>query len=213
MAGAGGGHAAVLSAGMGWEARRAAGLGVRPETAAEATGRPPGFHWGRFGAAHTLEALKLRGTGEWLSIHPGRGGLGLAIHWWRSNHCGVESGVACNQDAAGWELPWRCGLPKLVWLESGVAHTQTVAGWEQPFTVRSQSCVVHGRMVAKGCMGAAAQLPVFLRAHSFTRCRTSYPTLPLFSVFRKLIHPSDIFEVKIWSLGALESNLAKSCYF
>ena len=41
-AGAGGGHAAVLSAGAGWEARRAAGLGVRPETAAEATGRPPG---------------------------------------------------------------------------------------------------------------------------------------------------------------------------
>jgi len=40
--GAGGGHAAVLSAGAGWEARRAAGLGVRPETAAEATGRPPG---------------------------------------------------------------------------------------------------------------------------------------------------------------------------
>ena len=35
-------------------------------------------------------------------------------------------------------------------------------------------------------------------AHSFTRYRTSYPTLPLFPVFRKLIPPSDIFEVKIW---------------
>jgi hypothetical protein len=60
MAGAGGGHEAVLSAGMGWEARRAAGLGVRPAAADVATGRPPGFHWGRFGAA---------------------------IHWWLSN-CG-----------------------------------------------------------------------------------------------------------------------------
>jgi hypothetical protein len=109
-AGAGGGHAAVLSAGMGWEARRAAGLGVRPGTAAEATGRPPGFHWGRFTAAHPLWALKLRRTGEWLSIHPGRGGLGLAIHWWLSNHCGVESGVALAGRAAGWEQPWRCGL-------------------------------------------------------------------------------------------------------
>jgi hypothetical protein len=61
--------------------------------------------------------------------------------------------VAFNRDRAGWELPWRCGLPKLVWLESGVAHTQTVAGWEQPFTVRSQSCVVHGRLVAKAVIG------------------------------------------------------------
>jgi hypothetical protein len=55
---------------MGWEARRAAGLGVRPGTAAEATGRPPGFHWGRFGAAHTLKALKLRGlAGVYVSVH------------------------------------------------------------------------------------------------------------------------------------------------
>jgi hypothetical protein len=53
-------------------------------------------------------------------------------------------------------------LPKLVWLESGAAVDGGVAGWEQPFTADSQSCVVHGRLVAKGCMGAAAQLPVFL---------------------------------------------------
>ena len=167
----------------------------------------------RAGSGHTLVAPKLHRSGERRGKHTRRGRLRLSIHWWPSNHTGAENGVAFDGDWAGWEQPWRCGLPKLVRLESGVAHTQTVAGWEQPFTVRSQSCVVHGRMVAKGCMGAAAQLPVFLRAHSFTRCRTSYPTLPLFSVFRKLIHPSDIFEVKIWSLGALESNLAKSCYF
>jgi hypothetical protein len=190
MAGAGWGHAAVLSAGMGWEARRAAGLGVRPETAAEATGRPPGFHWGRFGAAHTLEALKLRGTGEWLSIHPGRGGLGLAIHCWPSMHCGAESDMALAGGVAGWEQPWRCGLPKLLSLESGVAHTQTVARWELPYTGGSQRCVVRG-----SCCVAST---VFLGAHSFNCCRTSYPTLPLFSVFRKLILPSDIFEVKIW---------------
>jgi hypothetical protein len=76
MAGAGGGHAAVLSAGMGWEARRAAGLGVRPETAAEATGRPPGFHWGRFTAA---------------------------IHWRLSNFGGLENDSPFTQDVAGWD--------------------------------------------------------------------------------------------------------------
>jgi hypothetical protein len=118
-AGAGGGHAVVLSAGMGWEARRAAGLGVRPETAAEATGRPPG---------QSLGAFRSR-----------------SIHWRRSNHGRLESGAAFNWDWAGWEQPWRCGLPKLVWLESGVEHTQTVAGWERPCTVRSQSCMVRGR--------------------------------------------------------------------
>jgi hypothetical protein len=53
-----------LSAGLGWEARRAAGGRVRPGTAAAATGRPPGFHWGRFGAAHALEALKSLWSGE-----------------------------------------------------------------------------------------------------------------------------------------------------
>jgi hypothetical protein len=107
-AGAGGGHAAVLSAGAGWEARRAAGLGVRPETAAEATGRTPG---------KSLGALRSR-----------------SIHWRRSNCGGLENGSPFTQDVAGWELPWRCGLPKLVWLENGVAHTQTVAGWERPCT-------------------------------------------------------------------------------
>ncbi len=43
----------------------------------------------------------------------------------------------------------------------------------------------------------------FWGAHSFTRCRTSYPTLPHFPVFRKLIPPSDIFEVKIWKISLL----------
>jgi hypothetical protein len=59
-------------------------------------------------------------------------------------HCGAESGSAQAGGAAGWELPWRCGLLKLVWLESGVAHTQTVARWELPYTGGSQSCVVRG---------------------------------------------------------------------
>jgi hypothetical protein len=82
MAGAGGGHAAVLFAGMGWEARRAAGLGVRPETAAEATGRPPGFHWGRFRAA---------------------------IHCGLPNCGGLESGSPFTQDVAGWDCPFTGG--------------------------------------------------------------------------------------------------------
>jgi hypothetical protein len=100
--------------------------------------------------------------------------------------------------------------PKLTWLESGVAYTQTVAGWEHPYTGDSQSCVVRGRCCvaspffgsrsgATQVYGSSTVTPiVFLGAHSFTRYRTSYPTLPLFSVFRKLIPPSDIFEVKIW---------------
>jgi hypothetical protein len=70
-----------------------------------------------------------------------------------------------------------------------------------------------GALVAKSVSLPNTRLYLFLGAHSFTHFRTSYPTLPLFPVFRKLIPPSDIFEVKIWSLGALESNLAKSCYF
>ena len=114
------------------------------------------------GTVHALEALKSLGSGERRGKHTRRGGLGAAIHLWPSNHTGAESGEAYNGGVAGWEQPWRCGLPKLVRLESGVAHTQTVAGWELPFTVRSQSCVVHGRLVAKGCMVGAAQLPVFL---------------------------------------------------
>ena len=103
-----------------------------------------------------------------------------------------------------------------------MANTQDVAGWEQPFTVRSQSCVVHGRLVAKAvweplhsfpCFGSLCVTTLFLEAHSFARRLTSYPTLPLFSEIPNLIPPSAIFEVKIWSLGALESNLAKGCYF
>jgi hypothetical protein len=105
----------------------------------------PGLSLGALWGCHTLEALKLRGAGEWLSIHPRRGGLGLAIHWWLSMHCGAESDMALAGGVAGWEWPWLCGLPKLVWLERGVAHTQTVAGWELPCTGRSQSCVVRGR--------------------------------------------------------------------
>ena len=133
-AGAGGGHAAVLSAGAGWEARRAAGLGVRPETAAEATGRPPGFHWGpsvdwpftgssqssvdwrgtrrsmrtgRAGTIHSLKALKSHRSGERLGVQWQRGGLGAAIHWWSPNHTGLESGSANNGGVAGWEQPRR----------------------------------------------------------------------------------------------------------
>ena len=63
------------------------------------------------------------------------------MHWWLSMHCGAESGSAFNGDWAGGEQPWRCELPKLMWLESGVAHTQTVAGWEQPCTGDYQSTV------------------------------------------------------------------------
>jgi hypothetical protein len=54
-----------------------------------------------------------------------------------------------------------------------------------------------GALVAKSVSLPNTRLLLFLGAHSFTRCRTSYPTLPLFLVFRKLISPSDIFEVKI----------------
>ena len=106
MAGAGGGHAAVLSAGMGWEARRAAGLGVRPETAAEATGRPPGFHWGRFT---------------------------VAIHWRLSNCCGAENDVALAERVAGWGLPytggfqitveWRAARRSMGARQAGSSHT------------------------------------------------------------------------------------------
>jgi len=46
-------------------------------------------------------------------------------------------------------------------------------------------------------VGAGAWLHLFFGAHSFTCCRTSYPTLPLFPVFTNLIPPSDISEVKI----------------
>jgi hypothetical protein len=46
-------------------------------------------------------------------------------------------------------------------------------------------------------VGAVVWLHLFFGAHSFTRCRTSYPTLPLFPVFTNLIPLSDIFEVKI----------------
>ena len=82
-AGAGGGHAAVLSAGAGWEARRAAGLGVRPETAAEATGRPPGKSLGAF--------------------------CGLSIHWWLPNLGGLERAPAFNGGVAGWDYPFTEG--------------------------------------------------------------------------------------------------------
>ena len=78
-AGAGGGHAAVLSAGAGWEARRAAGLGVRPETAAEATGRPPGKSLGA--------------------------SCSRPIHWRLSTQGGLESDSLFTKDAAGWDCP------------------------------------------------------------------------------------------------------------
>ena len=46
-------------------------------------------------------------------------------------------------------------------------------------------------------VGGVAWLHLFFGADSFTRCRTSYPTLPLFAVFTNLIPLSNIFEVKI----------------
>ncbi len=80
-------------------------------------------------------APKPRWTGEGHGVQWGLGGLGLSMHWWPSNHTGAER-------------DW--------------AFDGGVAGWEQPFTTDYQSCVVHGRLVAKGCMVAAVQLPVFL---------------------------------------------------
>jgi hypothetical protein len=44
--------------------------------------------------------------------------------------------------------------------------------------------------------------------HLSNRYPTSYPALPFFFVFRKLIPLSDTFEAKIWSVGALECNLS-----
>jgi hypothetical protein len=70
-AGAGGGHAAVLSAG--------AGRGVRPGTAAEATGRPPGKSLGA--------------------------SCSRPIHWRLSRLDGAESDTAQAEDAAGWDCP------------------------------------------------------------------------------------------------------------
>jgi hypothetical protein len=46
----------------------------------------------------------------------------------------------------------------------------------------------------------------FWEAHLYNHYPTLYPTLPLFSVFWKLIPPSDIFEVKIWRV--LKNNAA-----
>jgi hypothetical protein len=190
---AGGGHAAVLSAGAGWEARRAAGLGVRPETAAEATGRPPG---------KSLGAFRRR-----------------SIHWRLSRLDGAESDSLFTKDAAGWEQPfthtsqttvdwrrtWRAlearqagsshgeDAAKARWtgerrgkhtrhsalgcsihwrlsthrgLESGVALAGGVAGWELPCTNNGQSGVVRGR--GPGC---------------------GNPTLPLFNYPPNLIPP------------------------
>ncbi len=54
-----------------------------------------------------------------------------------------------------------------------------------------------GALIAKSVSLPNAWLLLFLRAHPFTGCRTSYPTLPLFPVFTNLIPLSDIFEVKI----------------
>jgi len=105
-------------------------------------------------------------------------------------------------------------------MERGVAWTRGVARWKQPRTGSSQNCVVRGagreicfvtKCVAAPVSGSRTVTPlVFLEAHSFTRCRTSYPTLPLFPVFRKLRPPSDIFEVKIWSLSAPCDDAARA---
>jgi hypothetical protein len=64
---------------------------------------------------------------------------------------------------------------------------------------RAQKANVYpsGALVAKSVSLPNTRLLLFLGAHSFTRCRTSYPTLPLFPVFTNLITLSDIFEVKI----------------
>ena len=103
---------------------------------------------GQAGTIHSLKTPKLHRSGERLSVQWQRGGLGVAIHWWPSNHTGAERGSAFNGDWAGWELPWRCGLPKLVWLEGGVAFDGAVAGWELPFNGGTQ--IKRGWRVA-GC--------------------------------------------------------------
>jgi hypothetical protein len=116
--------------------------------------------------------------------------------------------MAWAGDVAGWEWPytggfqitvewrgtwhtlkrWRAGsshtleAPKAVWFGGGVA-------WLHLFLEAAVELLISG--------SRAVTPLVFLGAHSFTRYRTSYPTLPLFPVFRKLIPPSDIFEVKI----------------
>jgi hypothetical protein len=48
---------------------------------------------------------------------------GLSIHWWLPNLGGLERDPAFNEDWAGWEQPWRCGLPKLVRL-GATWHTE-----------------------------------------------------------------------------------------
>jgi hypothetical protein len=146
---------------------------VRPETAAEATGRPPG---------KSLGAVRRR-----------------SIHWRLSTQGGLESDSAFNEDAAGWDCPctggcqttgerretrrsleaWQAGRShsltplkpqrtgewrgkhtrhgalgcSIHWrrsnhrgLESGAAWTGGVARWEQPYTTDGQSCVVRGRL-------------------------------------------------------------------
>jgi hypothetical protein len=163
------------------------------------------------------------------------------MHWWPSNHTGAESGLAFNGDWAGWEMPRRWRGQGLVDRRGARQTHKTRRAWVFHTLEALKSQWTGGRRCVdwrRGALGAAihwwlsklcglgalvaksVSLPnawrlLFLGVHLFTRCRTLYPTLPLFPVFRKLIPPSDIFEVKISSARrvACDVRLTRSSRF
>ena len=187
---------------------------VRPETAAEATGRPPGKSLGAF--------------------------CGLSIHWWLPNLGGLERDPAFNRDWAGWDYPYPGGLQ--ITQERRVARRTMAArragsGHTLVASKLHRSGERRGDQYGRGRLGAAwrwrGQNSVEWRAalrgleawrvgsgHARTTAKAAWfggggpggvhPTLPLLTYIPNLIPPADIFEVKIW--GGLEQTAPSASF-
>jgi hypothetical protein len=134
----------------------------------------------RAGTGHPLLAFNALWSGERHGFGWGRGRLGAAMAVWASKAgvAGERRGTHSNRGRLGAAM--HCAPPKLCGSGALVAKSVSLPNaWMLLYA------------------GAVAWLHLFLGAHSFTRCRTSYPTLPHFPVFTNLMPPSDIFEVKV----------------
>ena len=114
------------------------------------------------GTVHTLGAVKPLWSGERRGFGWTRGALGAAMHWRLSNHTGAERDSAFDGGVAGWELPFTGGPQST---QERRAARRTMGAWQagSSHSLPTPKAVwFTGGWWLKHCMGAAAQLPVFL---------------------------------------------------
>ena len=115
------------------------------------------------------------------------------MHATRTRQAGSCHGGVGFQSWCGWRAAWHTLKPWPVGSRHALEALKAVwfggaAAWLHLFLEAAVELLISG---------SCTVTPLVFGAYSFTRCRTTYPTLPLFPVFRKLIPLLDIFEMKI----------------